>query len=310
MARSLGTLFIAALLCVTPVAAQRSSQSGDPNFDVSVARPAYPGLHPRVLFDEGHFNFHTSTGTYSAFARLVGNDGYALVASRGGIDRSALRGARVLVIVNALGAADPETPRAALPAFTEAECDSIEDWVRRGGSLLLITDHEPAASAAEPLMSRFNVGSSRNFAIDEENYFTLTAWAGNLVFSRERGLIADHPITNGRDSSERVSRILTFGGQSLRGPASATPILRLSDSAMSLFAFPRRQAQFSAAGRSMVLAMRHGRGRVLMTGEAAMLSAQLLREGDEEQPFGMNVPGFDNRQLALNIMHWLSGLIG
>jgi hypothetical protein len=24
---------------------------------------------------------------------------------------------------------------------------------------------------------------------------------------------------------------------------------------------------------------------------------------------GMNVPGIDNRQMALNIMHWLSGLI-
>jgi hypothetical protein len=26
-------------------------------------------------------------------------------------------------------------------------------------------------------------------------------------------------------------------------------------------------------------------------------------------PFGMNRPGIDNRQLALNIMHWLSGLL-
>jgi hypothetical protein len=25
---------------------------------------------------------------------------------------------------------------------------------------------------------------------------------------------------------------------------------------------------------------------------------------------GINVPGCDNRQLALNIMHWLSGLTG
>ena len=24
---------------------------------------------------------------------------------------------------------------------------------------------------------------------------------------------------------------------------------------------------------------------------------------------GMNVPGLDNRQMALNIMHWLSGLL-
>jgi hypothetical protein len=180
--------------------------------------------------------------------------------------------------------------------------------VRRGGSLLLITDHEPAASAAERLMSIFGVGSSNNFALDRQNYFTRSDWPGNLVFSRENGLLAEHPITDGRDPTERVERVLTFGGQSLLGPAGAVPLLRLSDTATTLFAFPRRQVEFSAAGRTLALAMRYGRGRIVMTGEAAMLSAQLLQEGDEAQPFGMNVPGFDNRQLALNIMHWLSGL--
>ncbi len=35
------------------------------------------------------------------------------------------------------------------------------------------------------------------------------------------------------------------------------------------------------------------------------LSAQLI--GNDR--YGMNVPGLDNRQMALNIMHWLSGLL-
>ena len=37
-------------------------------------------------------------------------------------------------------------------------------------------------------------------------------------------------------------------------------------------------------------------------GEAAELSAQL----SGLDPMGMNVPGIDNRQMALNIAHWLS----
>ncbi len=45
-------------------------------------------------------------------------------------------------------------------------------------------------------------------------------------------------------------------------------------------------------------------GRVVVMGEAAELSAQLI--GTER--FGMNVPGLDNRQMALNILRWLSGL--
>jgi hypothetical protein len=38
-----------------------------------------------------------------------------------------------------------------------------------------------------------------------------------------------------------------------------------------------------------------------------MLSAQLA--GSSKVRMGMNVPGTDNRQLALNIVHWLSGLL-
>jgi hypothetical protein len=47
---------------------------------------------------------------------------------------------------------------------------------------------------------------------------------------------------------------------------------------------------------------------VVVLGEAGQLSAQIL--GASRVPMGMNVPGIDNRQMALNIMHWLSGLIG
>ncbi len=60
----------------------------------------------------------------------------------------------------------------------------------------------------------------------------------------------------------------------------------------------------SAAGRCQGLAFVHGKGRVVVLGEAGVLSAQFMANG---QPFGMNDPGNDSRQLSLNIMHWLSG---
>jgi ABC-type uncharacterized transport system involved in gliding motility auxiliary subunit len=46
---------------------------------------------------------------------------------------------------------------------------------------------------------------------------------------------------------------------------------------------------------------------VVVLADAAMLSAQVA--GSDNQPVGMNVPNVDNRQLALNIVHWLSGLL-
>ncbi len=44
--------------------------------------------------------------------------------------------------------------------------------------------------------------------------------------------------------------------------------------------------------------------RVIILGEAAMLTAQLSAK--EQKPMGMNYPNNDNQQMALNIMHWLS----
>jgi hypothetical protein len=63
----------------------------------------------------------------------------------------------------------------------------------------------------------------------------------------------------------------------------------------------------SAAGRAQGIVMKFGKGRAVFLGEAAMLSAQLA--GPDQRKFGMNRPGIDNRQLALNIMHWLSRLL-
>jgi hypothetical protein len=61
-----------------------------------------------------------------------------------------------------------------------------------------------------------------------------------------------------------------------------------------------------ARGRAQGVALEWGRGRVVVPGEAGMLSAQRGRDG---APVGMNFPGYDNRQLVLNLMHWLSRLL-
>ena len=61
----------------------------------------------------------------------------------------------------------------------------------------------------------------------------------------------------------------------------------------------------SAAGRAQGIALKFGKGRAVFLGEAAMLTAQVTGQ----LKFGMNYPGADNRQLALNIVHWLSRLL-
>jgi hypothetical protein len=272
-------------------------QQADPNFDTKVARPAYLSTHPRVLFDEAHNNFHTTSGRYKPFAELIAHDGYQVIPNKESLTRELLAKAEILVIANAMGS----NPIARTSAFTDAECDAVRDWVRQGGGLLLITDHAPFGVGSETLAKRFGVEMSKGFTSDPANS---EGDETSLVFTRKNHLLGDHPITQGRDESERLNRIQTFTGQSLKGSADTVALLKLADTAVDA-AIGEDSKPTSAAGRAQGLALTFGKGRVVVLGEAAELSAQLI--GTER--FGMNLPGLDNRQFALNIMHWLSGVL-
>ena len=283
-----------------------AQQTADPEFDTSVERPAFKKNYPRLLFDEAHNNFHTTTGRYKPFADLISNDGYHVIRGRKTFVSGALNTYKVMVIANALGADDMDDEGADRSAFTDEECDAVRDWVRNGGALLLIADHAPFGGAAENLANRFGVEMSKGFTFDADMHVKDGANPSFLVFSRENKLLVDHPITQGRRDDERINRVFTFTGQSLKGPEGSAVVLRLSDTAKDR-ATPDSKTDVSAAGRAQGIAFKFGKGRVVVLGEAAMLSAQLA--GAEKRPMGMNVAGSDNRQLALNIMHWLSGLL-
>jgi hypothetical protein len=279
-------------------------QSSDPEFNTTVAHPVYTKNYPRVLFDEAHNNFHTTTGRYKPFVDLIGSDGYNVVPGRKLFAKPSLSTFKILVIANALGAEDMDEDGAGHSAFTEEECDVVRDWVKGGGALLLIADHAPFGGAAENLGKRFGVEMSKGFTFDPENYFKESGEPTTLNFSRENKRLLDHPITRGRNDGERINQVLTFTGQSLKGPEGSSVLLLLSETARDR-ADRETQTSVSAAGRAQGIAFKFGKGRVVVLGEAGMLSAQL--SGPEKRPMGMNVPGSDNRQLALNIMHWLSG---
>ncbi len=283
-----------------------AQQVADPNFDAKVAHPAYAKNGPKVLFDEAHNNFHTASGRYKPFADLITNDGYQVMPNKQKFSAETLKGYDILLISNALGAPRMNMPDAGNPAFAEAECDAVRDWVRAGGSLLLIADHAPMGAANQVLAQRFGVDMSKMFTIDSQNYDKESNNPGFIIYTRASGRLADHAITRGRNDSERINKIITFTGQSLKGPADSAAFLKLADSAED--AMPGVNPNpVSAAGRAQGLTLSFGKGRVVVLGEAAMLSAQL--GGPNQMPFGMNRPGIDNRQLALNIVHWLSGLL-
>jgi len=300
-----GFAVIAAFACDAAAFGQNMKQIADPAFDAGVAVPAFTKNHPRVLFDEAHHNASTTAGRYKPFVDLIANDGYRVTPNKREFSETTLSGVHFLVIVNA---ALPKHSAPGQHAFTEKECDLLRSWVRQGGALLLIADHAPYGKAAENLAKRFGIDMRNGNTFDNEHCVRRAYW--QLVFSRENKLLADHPITRGRGPKERVRRVMTFGGQSLKGPKRSTAILKLADTAFDRLAKDKKK-RISAADRSQAIAMRFGKGRVVVLGEAAMLSAQVLWIGRvmPGSQMGMNVSGIDNRQFALNMMHWLSGIL-
>jgi hypothetical protein len=288
------------LTCITLV----GQQQPDLEFNTSVENPAYNHNGPRVMFDEAHHNFHTTDGRYKPFVDLLLNDGYRVIRNRQPFSKTTLSSYRILVISNALGAEELDDVGADNPAFTDDEIQAVHAWVKDGGSLLLIADHAPFGGAASALASRFGVEMSKGYTFDKEN-----SVAGNptqLIFSRENKLLGSHPIIDGRNEKERLNIVRSFTGQSLKGPDGSAGILNLSPTATDSPSYDS-QTSVSAAGRSQAVALKFGKGRVVVQGEAAMLSAQI--SGAEKRAMGMNVPGYDNKQYALNLMHWLSGLL-
>lgn len=301
------------LVAISYLALFPFGQRPDRSFDATVREPAYSERHPTILFDEGHHNAHTIKGGFRPFASLMQNDGYQIRRNTGALTPEALNGVDVLVIVNAAGGSNPKLFGINLvplrkgeregPAFTEMEVQAVRTWVEGGGSLLLIADHYPFGTAAAPLAAALGVTMGGGYAEVEDQYPGQND-PGAIRYSRQNGLLAEHPLTRGRSPEERVDLVMSFTGQSLDG-AEVTPILKLPASAVE-YVPPPPDFKPQAAGKAQAVALEYGRGRVVVLGEAGMLTAQV---DDNGNPFGMNVEGVDNRQFALNVMHWLSRLL-
>ena len=281
-----------------------AQQAPDPEFNTSIENPAYKREGPRVMFDEAHHNFHTMEGRYKPFVDLLLNDGYRVIRNRQPFTKATLSGFKILVISNALGAEESDDEGADKSAFTEEEIKAVHDWVKDGGALLLIADHAPFGGAAAALAAAFKVDMSKGYTFDQQN--AVAGSPSQLIFSRENKLLGNHSIVEGRDEKERINLLRSFTGQSLAGPKDSVAILKLADTATDSPNF-QIDSPASAAGRAQALALKFGKGRVVVQGEAAMLSAQVA--GAEKRRMGMNVPGNDNKQYVLNVMHWLSGLL-
>ncbi|MGI9258133.1 MAG: hypothetical protein ACR2QQ_04810, partial [Gammaproteobacteria bacterium] len=223
--------------------------------------------------------------------------------------------ANVLVISNALH--EQNARRWELPtpsAFTPQEIQAVVNFVDTGGGLLLVADHMPFPGAAAELASQFDITFLNGFVFSlnsadqpiNPTIFRRPEWRGD---GRSQGRIYDHAITRGRNDSEVINQIATFTGSAFRVNEPSVSLLAFRGNAV--MHSPRVAWEFNqfartrdVAGWSQGAALERGRGRVVLLGEAAMLTSQQMQDGSSA---GFRSPeAQDNEQLALNILRWLS----
>ncbi len=284
-------------------------ESNELSWRAEVSDPAFPsGLGDRVCVDEGHNNFHTAEGSYAPFANLLRDDGYVVESFDSIFSTETLQRCRILVTVSPL--ADGNDGRQggswAYPhssAFSQVELTAIVEWIRGGGALLLIVDHAPWPGAAGDLGLLLGAAMLDGYA------------RGNPVFRSRDATLGNHPILEGRSENEKVDSVVTFTGHAFWPSQELQPLLIFDSDAVAeirldenLPKVPRSEwPRMSIAGWLHGAAGLIGGGRIVILGEAAMCTAQV----DEDGAFGMNHPSAtQNAQFCLNIVHWLSGMIG
>jgi uncharacterized protein (DUF2249 family) len=292
--RNITLLLLICLLGFTVIA----QQVPDTLFQPVIQKPTY-GVNkgPVVLVDEAHHNFHTTTNRFKPFSILLRRDGYQVKGGASQFSKKALDDVRILVISNALNERNTQDWSLPTPsAFTDEEIQAVEAWVKAGGSLFLIADHMPFPGCNEKLAAAFGFIFYNGFAFDT------TKQGAPDLFSVTNKRLASNKITAGLDS------IYSFTGQAFDIPASAIALLTLDENFKNwlprvAWRFEQETIKISADKKVQIAMLEYGKGRVVVSGEAAMFTAQVAG--------GVNRMGFNhpiakhNSEFLLRLIHWL-----
>ena len=298
-------LLFSGAIILTLVACNDNKVKPDNEFDVSVSDPKLKSTKPKVLFDEAHKNHHQIETTYNPFATLITNDGCSVKSIDKPIDNTALANTDVYIIATAMGKEDPgdKSP------FAQNEVDLIEQWVKNGGSLLLITEHFPFGLAMSPVLNKFGVQVHNGYV--EDTLLNNKDVRDALLFTKSKGnLNPTHPIL------DKVERLNTFTGSSVKGDSTWTQLFIFTPNAQNFnvkvnvkkdggdITTSVEYADFySANGYSQGICKEYGKGKVVVLAESAFLTAQFDRNINK---YGMNSPDEDNKQFVLNLIRWLA----
>jgi hypothetical protein len=274
---------------------------------------------PVILFDLGHNNYRYDYGIENAepiFEQFISEHGFLIRELEGPISESALADVDIFHTDNALSPENVGNWSLPTPsAFTAAEIEVLLAWVRDGGSLLIVIEHMPMGGSYSALASALGVEISNGFAVDGSllsDYSAETvAAAGNLLFSRADGTLADHAIVRGSRPFGPIEHLATDNGSAFTLPPESTSLLIFPANAVSLepttaWDFSKDTPSTPVAGWSQAGTMKFGNGRIAILGDSYLISAPAFLEPPYIEDEDEAERGAHNHQFTLNLYRWLS----
>jgi hypothetical protein len=242
-----------------------------------------------VIFDESHGEAwtirpdvaraiqpsHPQDSSYELAARaLRGGDLDVVAHTAGPLDGAALGAADVLVLAHPSDPRWERTVPGGSPRLSEAELDAIERFVRRGGGLIVLgeEEHDKYANNLNALLERFDVTIANDALSDYAHHGGAPHW-----------ILADlAPVRIGG-----VDLLAGVGGACFYRAGR----LELRNGARAL---ARSAATSSTPGATLLAAIEHGAGRVIVAADSDLF-------GDD------CITAYDHERLWCNLVHWAAG---
>lgn len=175
--------------------------------------------------------------------------------------------------------------------YTEPELDAIEDFVRDGGGLLLMSNHGDIPGRPYPNLAASDARLARRFGIEIENSFFASPEWGRPVEIGGACLNRDHPILRGIGKENPVRSLVVNNSCSIR-PEGHIPLVFLPAAMRD-----HREGRPPAA-RCFAVA----RDRIVVTADSGFIGSA-----------GTTFPGAgllnhgDNLRFLVNMLLWLGG---
>ncbi len=270
---------------------------------------------PVVLFDRGHNNY-LYIESDQIFDQFLLRHGFIVRYHRARINEGTLEGVDVFHTDNALAPENVDNWSRPTPsAFTPDEIKVLVDWVRNGGSLLLAIEHMPFGGSYDELATALGIEVSNGFAVNGSLLHDYSpenvSAAGSLLFLRNNGSLADHPVINGQAPYGQIEHLATNAGSAFRLPVKSTSLITLGSDVISLepeesWVFTDNTPRLSVAGWSQAGIMEIGDGRVAVLGDNYLTSAPEYLEAPFIEDENEARRGAHNHQFSLNLYRWLA----